>query len=228
MAAWGSHSARGARVAWAATRPEKQSGLSFARLTSEWGGRARSVGIEPAEMRSLLASRQRAGASASINEHRFGASLSLAPDGAARRRDVVAAFSTGALEGADARSIGRLTDLWTPACSDRAQLGVAEDIRSLRSVVPGSHLLAALGPRPVDPADHETWRNAAHAIDQYRNRWDVRDRSDVLGVDALHSGISSLPTDRLVDHLRVTRHIEVARQQLGRRDPHALEMGRGR
>jgi hypothetical protein len=105
---------------------------------------------------------------------------------------------------------------------------VAEDIRPLRSVVPGGHLLAALGPRPIDPADHETWRDAAQSIDQYRHRWDVRERSDVLGVGALPSGISSLPTDRLVDHLRVTRHIEVARQQLGRRDPFAHEMDRGR
>jgi conjugative relaxase-like TrwC/TraI family protein len=228
MAAWGSHSARGARVAWAATRPEKQSGLSFAALATEWGERARSVGVAPAEMRALLASPQRANASASINEHRFGAVLSLAPDGAARRRDIVAAFGTGALEGADAPSIERLTDLWTPARSVRVQVGVAEDIRPLRSVVPGGHLLAALGPRPIDPADHETWRDAAQSIDQYRHRWDVRERSDVLGVGALPSGISSLPTDRLVDHLRVTRHIEVARQQLGRRDPFAHEMDRGR
>jgi hypothetical protein len=228
MAEWGSHSARGTHVAWAATRPEKQAGLNFGDLSTRWERRARTLGTSAAELRAILGSPPVPTGGASINEHRFGAALSLAPDGAARRRDVVTAFGTAALGGAAAANVERLTELWTPDHSQRTQVGVAEDVRPLRTVVPGGYLLIALGPRPVDPADHEVWRDAAHAIDHYRRRWGVKERSDVLGVDGLQSGISSLPTDRLVEHLRITRDIEVARQRLGRRDTRTHEMDRGR
>ena len=163
-----------------------------------------------------------------LDEHRFGATLSLTPDGAARRRDVAAAFGAAALAGAPAQSVERLTDLWTPKLSARAQIGVAEDVHTLRSVVPGPHLLEALGPRPVDPADHAVWRDAATVIDEYRARWGVPRGSDALGTDDRASGISSLPTARLIDHLETTRHIEVARQRLGWRAPRQQEMERGR
>jgi hypothetical protein len=130
--------------------------------------------------------------------------------------------------GATAKSIERLTDLWTPPASARSQIGVAEDTHTLRSVVPGPHLLSALGPRPVNGGDHEVWRTAADAIEGYRRRWNVAKGTDALGTDALASGISSLPTDRLIDHLQTDRHIEVARQRLGWRTSRHLEMDRGR
>ena len=44
MSEWGAHSARGAQIAWAATRPEKQAGLDFAELSAQWERRARIVG----------------------------------------------------------------------------------------------------------------------------------------------------------------------------------------
>ncbi len=90
------------------------------------------------------------------------------------------------------------------------------------------HLLEALGPRPVHPADHAVWRDAAKVIDDYRARWGVPRGSDALGTDDRASGISSLPTARLIDHLETTRHIEVARQRLGWRAPRQHEMDRGR
>jgi hypothetical protein len=85
-----------------------------------------------------------------------------------------------------------------------------------------------LGPRPVNDGDHGVWRKAADAIESYRRRWDVPQGGDALGTDAMASGISSLPTDRLVDHLQIERHIEVARQRLGWRAGRHLEMERGR
>ena len=228
MAERGAHSARGARVAWAVTRPEKHTGLDFAELSSDWERRARAVGTGHAEVLALLGRGGPRTPMQFLDEHRFGASLSLTPDGAARRRDVAAAFSTAALAGADARSIERLTDAWTPAASPRAQVGVAEDIHSLRKVMPAPHLLTTLGPRPVNDGDHDVWRTAAAAIEGYRRRWDVANRSDALGTDRMASGISSLPTDRLVDHLQTEQHIEVARQRLGWRASRHLEMDRGR
>jgi hypothetical protein len=228
MSERGSHSARGAHIAWAATRPQKRTGLDFAELSGQWERRARAVGSDRTAIVALLGRADQLGGSRTLDEHRFGAALSLSPDGAARRRDVAAAFGAAALAGAHARSVESLTNLWTPELSERAQVGVAEDTRTLRSVVPGGHLLRALGPRPVNPADHEVWRDAAQAIDGYRGRWNVSPASDALGTDGLVSGISSLPTERLVDHLRTARHIDAARQRLGWRATPGHEMARGR
>jgi hypothetical protein len=228
MAAHGAHSARGARVAWAVTRPPKQAGLDFGQLSSEWQRRAGAVGSPRAEMAAVLAPRQGRPPARTVDEHRFGATLSLAPDGAARRRDVVAAFGTAALDGADGHDLEQLIQLWIPPVSDRAQVGVAEDRHTLRRVVPGRHLLATLGPRPLDPAGHEVWCNAARAIEDYRAHWGVTKAGDALGADALPSGISSLPTERLIEHLHTARHIETACQRLGWRPARTLEMDRGR
>jgi conjugative relaxase-like TrwC/TraI family protein len=228
MAERGAHSARGARVAWAVTRPTKQAGLDFGELSSEWERRAGAFGSPRAEMAAVLAPHPARGPGQTVDEHRFGATLSLAPDGAARRRDVVAAFAAAAVDGADEHGLEQLTHLWTPPLSDRAQVGVAEDSRTLRSVIPGPHLLATLGPRPLDPVDHEVWRHAARAIDDYRVHWGVTNAGEALGGDALPSGISSLPTERLIEHLQTARHIETACQRLGWRPARAHEMDRGR
>jgi conjugative relaxase-like TrwC/TraI family protein len=228
MAEWRSHSARGARVAWAATRPRKAPGGSYDELSSQWIHRARSLGIGPLGVVSVLEQRASTAGAARLDEHRFGAVLSLAPDGAARRRDVVAAFGTAAVGGANAQSVERLADLWTPPISDRVEIGVAEDARSLRSVMPGPHVLRELGPRPVNPSEHELWRDAALAIDVYRRRWGVVHGGDALGVAALPSGVSSLPTERLVEHLRVARDVELTRHRLGWHASLVHEMDRGR
>jgi conjugative relaxase-like TrwC/TraI family protein len=228
MAEWGAHSNRGARVAWAVTRPEKHTGYGFTELSAQWERRARAVGHDRSQIEALLGHHDPDVERRALNEHRFGAALSWAPDGAARRRDVVTAFSAAAVDGVDATSVERLTDLWTPSDADRADIGVAEQIRPLRSVVPGGHLFDALGPRPVDPVDHAVWRDAARAIDDYRGRWNVGPGVGTLGDDTLRSGIAALPTDRLVEHLRTARHIEAARQRLGWHPPHTLELDRGR
>ncbi len=228
MAQWRSHSARGARVAWAATRSEKTPGGTYEELSSEWARRVRSLGIAPLSLMSGLERRGSTTGVARIDEHRFGAVLSLTPDGAARRRDVVTAFGIAAVGGADAQSLERLADLWTPPISDRVQIGVAEDARSLRSVVPGPHALGELGPRPVSTSLHEMWFDAARAIDVYRRRWGVAGGGDALGVAALPSGISSLPTERLVEHLQITRDVELTRQRLGWHSALVQEMHRGR
>jgi conjugative relaxase-like TrwC/TraI family protein len=228
MAEWGARSRRGASVAWAATRPEKQVGLDFGALSAQWERRARAVGNPAAEMAAVLAHRAPHSAAASLDEHRFRAVLSLSPDGAARRRDVVAALGTGAVNGVQAPRLERLADLWAPTVARHEQIGVAEDVQPLRAVVPGDHLVAALGPRPLDPDAHVVWRDAARAVEQYRLRWRVKDGADALGVDRRRVAISSLPTDRLVHHLQTERHVETARQRLGQRAARGLEMERGR
>jgi hypothetical protein len=80
----------------------------------------------------------------------------------------------------------------------------------------------------VDPVAHAVWRDAAHALENYRQHWGVTRSPDAFGLDALPSGLASVPTPRLVDHLRTAQHVETARQRLGWREPPAREMDRGR
>ena len=228
MAAWGSHSWRGAHVAWAATRLDKGAGATFAELSSQWARRAHALGSTHDELVASLGRRTAPRDMRYLDEHGFGAALSLAPDGAARRRDVVAAFSAAAVAGVPAQNVEQLVDLWVPPSPAGRAVGVAEDVHPLRRVVPGGHLLDALGPRPVDPVDHAVWREAAGVIDAYRSRWGVPQGIDALGAAAMPSGISSLPTPRLVDHLHAARSVEAARQRLGWHATRALEMGRSR
>jgi hypothetical protein len=158
--------------------------------------------------------------SPSFDEHRFAGVISLTPHGGAHRRDVVGAFAVAARDGAPAASLDRVTDLWAPA----ERVGVAENLLTRRSVVPAGEHLRALGPRPVDPAGHETWLGAARAIEGYRERWGIERAAEPLGAEPL----SSLPAARLADHLRVARQLGAARVSLGRRAPAEMELGLGR
>jgi hypothetical protein len=148
--------------------------------------------------------------------------ISLTPHGGAHRRDVVGAFAVAARDGVAAASLEQAADLWAPD----GRVGVAEERLTRQSVVPAPHVVATLGPRPLDPAGHATWVGAARAIDAYRGRWGIRDGAEALGVG--RDALSSLPPAQLADHLRVTRQLDAARQALGRRAPAELELGLGR
>lgn len=227
MSTWGSHSTRGARVAWAATRSPKQPGPTYDDLSAQWAGRARAIDGE-AGLGHLLERGPPREQNHTLNEHRYGAVLSLSPDRAARRRDVVAAFGAAAVGGARTEHLQALADMWVPTAKPQPQVGVAEATHSLRTVSPGSHLLQALGPRPIDPAAHAVWRSAAGAIEGYRSRWGVARGDDGAGFVATPPGVSKLPAKQLADQLRTAREIEVARQRLGWRPPQMLDMDRGR
>lgn len=227
LSQWGAHSKRGADLAWAVTRPAKTTGLSFNDLKKDWERRADAVGeagIAPDTFRG----RGRGagdGQATTLNEYRFSASLSTTSDGAVRRRDVIAGLGVAAVGGATAPALERMTDLWIPPSR---HVGVAEEVHAPRKVVPSRHLIAALGPRPVDPKHHEVWRDGARAIEDYRQRWGLRGSEEPLGVAAGGQSLSSLPAPRLADHVRTTRTIEIARQRLGRTEPRAMEIDRGR
>ncbi len=219
MAEWGTHSTRGARVAWAATRPEKEMGHSFEALQADWVRRADAIGEEPSLAR-VGPSQARV-----IDEHRFHATLSLSADGGARRRNVVNAFGEAAVGGATAEEIGQLTQLWLPANSN---LGIHEEVHALREVVPPGHLLRALGPRPVEPEQHSVWRGAAQSLESYGRQWDVSRVGDALDMEQRNGSLSTFSVPRLVAHLEMSRQLETARQRLGWRPPHRLEIERGR
>jgi hypothetical protein len=219
MAEWGTQSAKGSRVAWAATRPEKAASRSFEALQVDWVRRAEAVGQFP----TLGVSPSERGRW--VDEHRFRGDLSLSADGGARRRDVVHAFGDATPGGATAGEIGRLAELWIPATSNR---GVYEEVHALREVVPADHLLRALGPRPVDPEQHEVWRGAAQSLQAYGKQWGMGRPGDEIGRAQSCGAWSTYSTARLVAHLEVTRQLETARQRLGWRPPRELEIDWGR
>ena len=218
----GARSTRGNRVAWAATRRPKVSRASYGELAAGWARRARALGERP-ELR-LGRPRQVGLGPPLFDEHRFAGMLALAAHGGAHRRDVVAAFGAAAPDGIEAASLERIVMHWVP----HAGVGVAEPLHQLRAVVPATHHLRALGARPVDPVDHEVWVDAAAALDAYRVRWGLGRSPEPLGTDASLSGLASLPTLRLADHIRLTRQLETARSRLGRREPATIEHGLGR
>jgi conjugative relaxase-like TrwC/TraI family protein len=218
----GVRSARGNRVAWAATRPAKESLGSYGELAAGWARRARALGSRP-EL-GLGQPRRVAPGPPLFDEHLFAGTLSHTAHGGAHRRDVVAAFGAAARDGIVAASLERIVTHWAP---DPA-VGVAEPLHQRLAVVPARRHLRALGPRPVDPGDHEVWVDAAAAIDAYRVRWGLARSPEPLGTGPSSSGLASLPALRLADHIRITRQIEVVRSRLGRREAAAIEHGLGR
>jgi len=218
----GARSVRGNRVAWAATRPAKEPQVSYGELAAEWARRASALGGR-LEL-GLGQPRRVAPGPLLFDEHRFAGSISLTAHGGAHRRDVVAALGAAARDGIVATSLERIVTHWAPGDA----VGVAEPLHQRRAVVPATHHLRALGPRPVDPGDHEVWVDAAAAIDAYRIRWGLARSPEPLGTEPSPSGMASLPALRLADHVRITRQLEVARSRLGRREAATIEHGLGR
>jgi hypothetical protein len=215
----GVHSRRGARIAWAATRPPKERTAPFDDLSALWQRRANAIGA-PLE---LQRGHPRPGR-ALLDEHRFAGALSLLAHGGAHRRDVVAAFGTAALGGVTSPAVERLVAQWVPL----GPPGVAEPLQSRRAVVPANHHLHALGPRPVDPDDHAVWLGAARSLDAYRDRWGLAQSPEPLGVPDRGQSLAVLSPHQLADHRRIERVLTAARARLGWREPAAVERGMAR
>jgi conjugative relaxase-like TrwC/TraI family protein len=219
VADMGSLTARGRRVAWAVTRPDKSSAPTFAELSADWSRRARDLGAAPITLTPLALTRPEPRAPHTVlDEHGFAAVLAETPHGGAYRRDVVRAFATAARDGATATAVDRVTDLWLQP----GGVGVSEPMHRRGDALPRRHLLNELGPRPVDPDAHGVWHGAAMAIEDYRERWGLSRSPDALGGEPK----ASLPVEQLVDHLRTARHVEEARARLGVRQARRMELGR--
>jgi len=220
----GTSSARSNRIAWAVTRPHKVPAIAFDELADEWTRRAASVGVTRADVHDLFG--QAMPDHPTVSEHEFAAALSVAPDGGARRRDVVRAFATASPDGMSSDTLAELTDLWVPTPAS-PQVGVAEGVHQRRAMLPSPYELRTLGARPADGPSHLVWRAAAADLGAYRARWGVTEAHDAWGVEG-GAGLSTVSTARLVDHLRTAHRVEVARGRLGRREPTVLELDRGR
>lgn len=237
----GGRSHRGRFVAWASTRGDKDlSVLGYDEVARDWGRRADALGsggLPPFRTtdradrvdRADRARRAQPPEPRVLDEHAFAAAVSLTPHGGVHRRDVVAAFAGAARDGMAAGAVEHLTERWAPATD--APPGVAEPLRPRSSVVPGNHLVRALGPRPLDPAEHDVWVGAARALDEYRARWGLERSSDPLGLDesagGRHGAVAVLPAARLAEHVRASRRLDEARARLGHRRPAEIELGLG-
>ena len=217
----GARSARGARVAWAATRPPKGPSTHFEDLTDRWRREARDAGGRfELDRRARRVGAERA----ELDEHRFAGVISLTPHGGARRRDVVSAFGAAAHDGATADVLERLVDQWV----GRGAVGVAEPVQPRRTVVPANGHLQALGPRPVDPDEHAVWLGASRALQSYRERWGAAHAAEPSGAPHASTSVASMPVARLVDHLRIEHAVVSAQVRLGRRPPLLAERGLSR
>jgi hypothetical protein len=88
------------------------------------------------------------------------------------------------------------------AMSRRADLlAVASEARPSRVV------RAEIGPWPDDEHDREDWRRAAHALESYRDRWDVADNPDALGLSVQSDGIDPARRNDLVRAVATTRAV---------------------
>jgi hypothetical protein len=189
-------------------------------LAAEW--RRRADQVDRAEhIAAALPARHQPGRS-SVDEHAFAGVLEPLPHRGAYRRDVVQAFAAAAPDGAPAPWVEELAASWVPQPATTA-VGVAEPLHRRADVVPGGHLVEALGPRPLDPRAHGVWREAARAIEAYRQRWGLTRTHNALGLDD-PSSLATLGAARLADHARTTRGVAAARARLGRREPPAVEL----
>lgn len=79
----------------------------------------------------------------------------------------------------------------------------------IAEVMEPSYVVSVLGPRPAEPADRAAWREAAGAIESFRERWGVTGTEKVLG----HPHTGGLA--RLLEHGDVERSVLDARARLG-------------
>ena len=81
-------------------------------------------------------------------------------------------------------------------------------------VSPPAYLVAELGPLPAAHSDRAAWRDAALAVESYRERWGVRDQSRALGERAVWAspGLESLQQRRQRDSAE--RQLEHAQSRL--------------
>ena len=211
------------RVAWAATRPPKGPAGTDEDRRVGWLARAADVGWTW-ELGRLGDGRT---GPPVLDEQAFARALVRDRPTALYRRDGVAAWSDGLVAGAPAAAVRAAVDRWLGPGDGP---GVGERRRVAAELVPAAHLLVALGPRPTTAAGLETWCRGARAVEDYRHRFGVADRTDPVGAGA--PGLATLTPARLAAHLRVTGQIDETRRRLGRPpwrelDGVTLERGRG-
>ena len=220
----GGRSGRSASVG-RATREEKTA-LARRELVDRWRRTAAREGFDRTgleAMRGCVA--QPPG---TVDEHRFAGALHEEATHSVVRRTAVAAWADALAAGSPAAEIDRCVDLMTAWGDER---GVAEARRAPAEVVPPGHLLRALGPRPTTASELGLWQGAAREVTAYRTRWGVHDREEALGAAGGGAALAAFGSQRLAEHLDLTRRLHELERRLGRSAARSLEergMGRER
>jgi conjugative relaxase-like TrwC/TraI family protein len=223
--------ARARRVAWATTRPAKAPARTAVSLRRSWAVQAADAGVDAATLERALARGRASRAAPALDERQFAAALvrTLATTHAgATRRAAVEAWATAVETGAPACAVDGCVEAiarWGTG------IGVAERACPLADLVAPPHLLRALGSRPLARDELATWISAASAIERYRQRWPVDDRTQPLGTGSSAGDLGRMPARRLAEHLAVMRRVADARRQLGldaAREPGVPELSLGR
>lgn len=204
----GSHAAAARRVAWAATRDPKATGVSAEDLDRLWRQRAAAVGIDAARTREPPgAHRALPGV---LDERRFEA-LVLAAGPGVTRRDVVAAWAGTARDGQQVDAVDSAVELWVPTMG----LGASEPRIAPSAALAPQQAVAALGPRPSGALGQDRWRAAAAEIGHYAARYAADGRPALVGSMA-PADLARMPTSQLAQYLSVRRTVAHVRQELGR------------
>jgi conjugative relaxase-like TrwC/TraI family protein len=208
--AWASSSSGARAVAWAVTRDPKTRAPSPGELRARWTKIARDSGFG-VELEAQAPARR--AARGDVDEHRFAAAICEPGHRGVARRDAIRAWALAIGTGAPAESIAGCVDaLWD--WGNRA--GVGETLHPPAAVIPRSHVLRTLGPRPSSPERLSVWLSAASSIHRYCARWEVRDGWNAPG-GGRRSELAAMPARRLADHLSTARAIDEAMAALGRR-----------
>jgi len=208
-------------VAWAATREPKAADVSRENVRGRWTSIARDAGL-PTDLAVTPPARDAARAAArhaaravhrpDLDEHRFSAAIFEAGPRGISRRDALGAWAAALPGGASGHELTRCVDVladWGTGA------GVGEPFHRPGPLVPASHVLHVLGPRPASAEALVVWRSAASSIGRYRARWGVDDPARALGAQT-RAELSALPARRLADHLATSRALDDALMRLGR------------
>lgn len=209
----------GRRAQWIAlsTRSDKEA-LDRRQLSARWWSLAERAGGSRRQVAAVL--ERAAPGPPALDEHRFAAVVHEGTATGVTRRGAVAAWAASLARGATGAQIDACIDLLAEWGAAR---GAAESVRGPAEVIPPSHVVAALGPRPGTPEDLSLWRSAAADITAYRRRWAVSDRREPFGGRLDRGGLASMSTKRLVEHLELARRLEDVQRHLGRSPARAVD-----
>ena len=170
----GVHSGRGARIAWAATRPAKAPGAPFADHEARLAPAGRTMSVGRLELeRAGRARRARRARRAPLCRSDLPSRPRRRPPprrrGGIRRGGPRWRQRLGHRPPRRAMGPARVPREWRSRCFSGGRW-------SRRTTI-----CRALGPRPVDPDDHAVWLGAAVALDAYRDRWGLAHAAAPLG-----------------------------------------------
>jgi len=208
---------RSERIAWAATREPKATGVDPEELRRVWAVRAAGLGFDDQAISQLYdrpPSRE-----SELNEFAFAAALIGHGTGLVARRDVLGAWSASCRQGSAVTEITGCVDrLIHPA----GEVSVAEALHAPAGVVAAPAALRVLGARPLTSDQLATWQRGALDVTTFVRRWGPEALVGLEDPDAAPP-LSAVSARCLVDRLSLERSMKETLRQLGRHEDRGCE-----